>query len=84
MLGYVQLTQLKKSPIITLLQNKNHVRSNLWPGQNFNWRWQWFSMGGFIHEAGIVDADYQQKNKIFYEQYEMGKQDNIAFLKFCL
>ena len=41
-------------------------------------------MGGFIHEAGIVDADYQQKNKIFYEQYEMGKQDNIAFLKFCL
>ena len=25
-----------------------------------------FLWGEFIHEAGIVDADYQQKNKIFY------------------
>ena len=35
-------------------------------------------------ESRFLIADYQQKNKIFYEQYEMGKQDNIAFLKFCL
>ena len=44
-----------------------------------------FLWGEFLGEEGVVDANaYREKNKYFYQQYDLGVLDIYAWLDFCL